>query len=45
MKKLTVFAILAVIALAILNLTYQDGIEPDAVYPMADQRIAWNQGK
>lgn len=34
-------SILAVVALAVLNLTYQDGREPDAVYPMTNQKIAW----
>ena len=43
MKNLImVVAILAVIALAVLNLTYQDGIEPDEVFTMANQRITWN---
>ena len=43
MKKLTVIAILAVIALAVLNIVYQPITEPDAVYPMANQRIVWEK--
>ena len=41
MKKLTVLAILAVVALAVLNIVYQPTTEADAVYPMANQRIEW----
>ena len=41
-KALLVVSILAVIALSVLNLTYQDGIEPDEVFPMANQHITWN---
>lgn len=42
MKKLTILAVLAVVALAVLNLVYDDTLEPDAVYPFANQRIEWN---
>ena len=38
---LTVVAVLAVIALAVLNLTYDFGGKPDAVYPMANTHIEW----
>ena len=38
-KVIAVWAIVAV--LAVLNLTYQPGPEPDAVYPMANQHIEW----
>lgn len=44
-KIVMVVSILAVIALAVLNLTYQFGPEPDEVFPMVDQRIEWNTGK
>ena len=37
-----ILSVLAVIALAVLNLTYQDGLTPDEVYPIANQRITWN---
>ena len=44
MKRLVMIAsVLAVIALAVLNLTYQFGPEPDAVYPMANQHITWTK--
>lgn len=42
MKKLTVLAILAVIALAVLNIVYQPGTTADVVYPMANQHIEWH---
>lgn len=42
MKKLTVLAILAVIALAVLNIAYQPTTEADTVYPMTNQRIEWH---
>lgn len=40
-KAVMWLTILSVIALAVLNLTYQFGPEPDAVYPMANKRIEW----
>lgn len=40
-KVIMMVSILAVIALAILNLAYHDGPEPDAVFPMANQHIEW----
>lgn len=43
MKKLTAFAILAVAALAILNIVYQPVTPPDVVYPMTNQRIVWEK--
>ena len=43
MKKLLMIAsIVAVVALAVLNLTVRFEREPDAVYPIANQRITWN---
>ena len=41
MKKLMILAILAVIAMAIIDLTYHETVKPDAVYPMANQHIEW----
>ena len=42
MRKVIMFlAILAVIALAVLNLTYKFGPEPDEVYQMANRHITW----
>lgn len=40
-KALTVVAVALVIALAVLNLTFDFGDEPDAVYPMANTHIEW----
>jgi hypothetical protein len=34
-------AVLAVIALAVLNLTYDFGPKPDRVFPMANRNITW----
>lgn len=40
MKRVAMWlSILTVVALAVLNLTYRFGPEPDAVYPMANQKI------
>lgn len=40
-KAVLILSVLAVIAMAVLNLTYQDGPEPDVVYPIANHGI-WN---
>ena len=40
-KLLMVVSVLALVAMVILNLTYDDSIKPDAVYPMANQHIEW----
>ena len=40
-KIVMVVSILAVIALAVLNLTYQFGPEPDVVCQMANRNITW----
>lgn len=42
-KTIMAIAIIAVIALVILNLMWKDGPEPDAVYPFANVNIDWNQ--
>ena len=41
-KVLTVISLLAVIGLAVLNLTYQPGPDPDLILPMANQHIDWH---
>lgn len=41
MKKLTWFAVLLVVALAVLNIAYQPETTADTVYPMTNQRIEW----
>ena len=43
MKKLTVFAILAVVSLVVLNILYHPATEADAVYPMVNQHIVWEK--
>ncbi len=40
-KLLMVVSVLALVAMVILNLTYDDSIKPDVVYPMANQHIEW----
>lgn len=40
-KFLLVFSVLALVTMAVLELTYKDGPEPDEVYPMANQHIEW----
>ena len=36
-----VFAIIVVLALGVLNLTYDSELKPDAVFPMANQHVEW----
>ena len=36
-----ILSILAAVAMAVLNLTYDDSMKPDEVFPMANQRITW----
>ena len=43
-KTIMAIAIIAVIALTILNLVWKDP-EPDAVFPMANQHIEWTYAK
>lgn len=43
MKKLTVIAILAVAALAVLNILYQPPTTADSFYPIANQHIEWQK--
>ena len=38
-----ILSVLAVIALAVLNLTYQDGPKPDRTFPFANQKIVWEK--
>ena len=40
-KKLMILAILAVVALTVLNLVYKEGPEPDIECPMANRHITW----
>ena len=41
MRKLMIVAILLAMALAVLDLTYDAGLEPDVVCPMANRNIEW----
>ena len=42
MKKALITVLsLAIVALAVLNLTYRFVPEPDAIYPMTNQHIEW----
>ena len=40
-KAVLILSILAAVAMAVLNLTYDDSMKPDAVYPFTNQRITW----
>ena len=40
-KVIMWITILAVVVLAVLNLVYPFGPEPDVIYPMANQHIEW----
>lgn len=40
-KALLILSILAAVAMSVLNLTYDDRIKPDEIFPMANQRITW----
>ena len=40
-KVLMWLSILTAVALAVLNLVYPFGPEPDIVYPMANRNIQW----
>jgi hypothetical protein len=42
-KKLTVIAILAVVALAVLNILYEPPTCADAFYPLTNQQIIWEK--
>ena len=33
--------VILVVCLVVLNLVYDDGLEPDVVYPMANRNIEW----
>ena len=46
MKRFALIASLfAVVVMAVLNLTYDFSLKPDAVYPMANVGIEWNTQK
>ena len=43
MKIAVWISIIAVLALAVLNLTFPFGADPDEVFPMTNQRIVWEK--
>ena len=42
MRKIIMVLLLAVVALGVLNATYDFGPKPDAVYEMANKHIEWH---
>lgn len=40
-KKVMAIVLIVVAVLAILNLAYDDGLKPDGIFPMANQKIEW----
>lgn len=40
-KFLLAVSVLAVVALTVLNLTFDFSLKPDEVYPMTNQKISW----
>ena len=40
-KVLMWVSLIVLLAVAVLDLTYMEGVKPDAVYEMANQRIEW----
>lgn len=44
-KVLLVVSLIAVITMAIIDLTYDDRMKPDAEFPMANQHIEWTYAK
>lgn len=45
MKKLMIVCVLVSLAVAVLDATYCERIEPDGVYPIANQHITWMHEK
>lgn len=44
MRKLLMWiSVLAVVALTVLNLTFDFSLKPDEVYPMTNQKIIWEK--
>lgn len=42
-RFLMILSILAVVGMAVLNLTYDDTMKPDEVYPFTNQKITWEK--
>lgn len=45
MRKAMIISVIAAVLIAVLDLTYCGSVEPDAVYPMTNQRITWMHEK
>ena len=45
MKKLMILAMIAAAVMAVIDLTYENKVQPDSVYPMANQNIRWEYAK
>ena len=41
MKKLMILAVLLAVAIAILDLSYDDRFQPDATYEFTNRNIVW----
>ena len=44
-KKLMIICLIIALAMAVLDATYSERIEPDEVFPMANQHIVWTHEK
>ena len=42
-RFLLILSVVAAVALAVVDLAYDDRIPPDAVYPIANQGIQWSK--
>ena len=45
MKKLMIVCVVLALAMAVLDATYSEKVEPDGVFPMANQHITWMHEK
>ena len=45
MRKLMIVCVAFALIMAVLDATYSERIEPDEVFPMANQHIVWTHEK
>ena len=45
MRKLMIICVLVALAMAVLDATYSERIEPVEVFPMSNQHIVWTHEK
>ena len=45
MRKLMIVCVALALIMAVLDATYSERIEPDEVFPMANQHIVWTHEK